>query len=260
MIYIMTHKIFEPYFQDREHYRVLHVGKNMNCDTAYLRDDTGDEISEKNANFCELTGLYWIWKNGVEKPSEITGLVHYRRYFTDRLSDLLYTYLGIKPKVIDYKVLENSLQSVDIILPVREKILRTVAQSYADVHYEEDLEFTRQAIRMVSPEYVESYAQVMNSHYYYYANMMICRKELLDQYCEWLFAVMTELESLIELEKYENAYQRRVFGFLSERLLQVWVIHNQLKIKEMPVFNVEQRRITWMAKNWSRIQKLWKRS
>lgn len=259
MIYIITHKKFKPYFQDKLHYQILHVGTNQDCAEDYLRDDSGNQISEKNPSYCELTGLYWIWKNVECRADEITGLVHYRRYFTDRISDLLYTYFHIHPRVISYRVIQKKLEKADVILPVREKIFRTVAQSYADVHNLEDLLLTRKAIEQASPDYVGTYDKVMNSHYYYYANMIICRKKMLDQYCTWLFVVLEKLEPMIDLTKYEDPYQRRVFGFLAERLLQVWVIHNQKKIEELPVFNTEQRRITWMEKNLSRLQKLWKK-
>lgn len=258
MIYIITHKVFEPYFVDNEHYCTLHVGKNNNTIKGYLRDDTGtDNISEKNQNFCELTGLYWIWKNGTENEYDVTGLVHYRRYFTTRLNDILYTYFGIKPKVLSFNIVKNVLLKSDVILPVTEKILRTVKQSYIDVHNEEDLILTRKAIEEVCPEYLESFDRVMNSHKYYYANMMICNKKLLNNYSEWLFSILFNLEDKINIDKYTDDYQKRVFGFLSERLLQVWVEHNDLRVTEFPVFNVESRRLNVFQKNLSRFNKFY---
>lgn len=258
MIYIITHKIFEPYFVDKKNYRVLHVGINENCKFEYLRDDSSvDNISEKNPNFCELTGLYWIWKNGSEVINDITGLVHYRRYFTTKWNDFLYTYFGKKPRVLSYKKIERSLRRADIILPISEKIYRTVRRSYIDVHNEEDLVLTRDSIAEVSPEYLKAFDEVMNSHKYYYANMMICKKNILDDYSKWLFAVLFNLEKKIDINKYEDSYQKRVFGFLSERLLQVWVYHNNLKVKEYPVFNTESRRLNFFDKNRNRFKKIY---
>ena len=256
MIYVITHKKFDDSFIDKEHYKILHVGTNDNCKSYYLRDDTGNNISEKNANYCELTGLYWIWKNAQEAPDDITGLVHYRRFFTTSKEDFLYTYFDVAPKILNYNSIENSLKSYDLILPKRVKIFRTVKQFYDDIHIGEDLDLTRDSIKTAAPEYLNSYDEVLNSHYFYFANMAICRRRLLNEYCIWLFNIMHVLESKIEIDKYEDSYQARVFGFISERLLQVWVLHNKLSIKEYPVFNTEEKRITIFEKNKNRITKL----
>ena len=207
-------------------------------------------------NFCELTGLYWIWKNGNERYSDITGLVHYRRYFTSRLDDFLYTYFNRRPRVIKYDYIEKCLKKYDIILPVPEKIFRTVKQSYIDVHNEEDLCLTRSVIAEICAEYVDSFDKVMNSHKYYYANMMLCNKQILDEYSQWLFSILFNLEKRIDVDKYSDEYQKRVFGFLAERLLQIWVYHNKLKIKEFPAFNTEARRLSIFEKNKNRFSKL----
>ena len=68
--------------------------------------------------------------------------------------------------------------------------------------------------------------------------MMFCKKELFDDYCEWLFSILFELEKHVDLELL-NDYQKRLYGFLSERLLNVWVRHNKLVIENLPVINIE---------------------
>lgn len=253
MIYIITHKIFDSYFEDKEHYKVLNVGSSINSIEGYANDNVGDNISFKNPNFCELTGLYWIWKNGQEEKKDITGLIHYRRYYTTRIQDFLYTYFGRMPTVLPYEIIENNLTKYDVILPVSEKICKTVKQSYAIAHNEEDLELTRKSILKICPEYLESFDKVMKSHSYYYANMIICKKEIMDLYSEWLFSILFDLEEKIDIDKYTDSYQKRVFGFLSERLLHVWVVHNDLRIKEFPVFNTEERKMNFFQKNRNRV-------
>ena len=69
--------------------------------------------------------------------------------------------------------------------------------------------------------------------------MMICRKDLWNQYCEWLFPILFELEKEIDILQY-NGYQQRVFGFLAERLLNIWVRHQKLKVCH--IFIVERER------------------
>lgn len=259
MIFAITHKIFDDSIIDKKHYIVLHVGGNNNCKEIYLRDDTGDNISEKNSSYCELTGLYWIWKNYKEPSDKITGLVHYRRYFTTRLEDLLYTYFNIKPHILNYSKIEKCMGSVDVIVPSRVRIFRTVKEFYSDLHIGEDLDITRNVISIICPDYLEAFDKVMNSHYFYYANMMICKREYLNYYCEWLFKLMPEIESRIDFSKYMDSYQSRVLGFVSERLLQVWLIKNKVKIAEYPVFNVEEKRINIFKKNLNRVQKVLKK-
>lgn len=256
MIYVITHKVFEDNIVDRKHYKILHVGANNNCKLDYLRDDTGDNITQKNPNFCELTGLYWIWKNGNEDLEEITGLVHYRRYFTTPLGDLLYTYLGIKPKILQNEKVENAIKLHDIILPKRINIMRTLKEFYADLHYGEDLNITREVVSDLCSDYLEAYDAVMNEHYFYHANMMICKKRYFDEYSKWLFKIMFALEERIDINKYKDSYQKRVFGFISERLLQVWAHYRKLNIIEYPAFNTEERRITIFEKNFNRLKKI----
>lgn len=254
MIYVITHKVFEHELINDEGYRILHVGTNDNCKEQYLRDNTGDNISEKNPYYCELTGLYWMWKNSLEKSSDPIGLVHYRRFFTYKTDDIFYTYFGKRPRILTSKDIHKSLESSDVILPVPETIYRTVKEFYGDYHNPEDLVKVRNVLERLYPEYVESFDKVMNEHYFYFGNMIITRKELMDQYCEWLFNIMTEVEKVIVGSQITDSYQARIYGFLSERLIQVWVEHNKLKVKTYPVFNTEKRRMTVFQKNLNRVK------
>ena len=79
-IAVATHKKFQ--MPTQAGYFPLHVGKSRHTQklSEYVGDDTGDNISDKNPFFCELTGLYWAWKN---LDSDYLGLAHYRRYFTN---------------------------------------------------------------------------------------------------------------------------------------------------------------------------------
>ena len=256
MIYIITHKIFDDKNINREYYDILHVGKNNNCKSDYLRDDTGINISDKNANYCELTGMFWVLHNCHISDFDITGLLHYRRYFTTKMQHLKYSYQNIMPEMLDYELIENALKKYDVILPNKIKIFRNIKEFYADAHNAEDLIITRKAIEKIYPDYLSDFDKVMNMHQYYYGNMMLCRGKILKQYFNWLFDILFSAEKEIDLNKYNSPYQRRVFGFLSERLLQVWAVHNNLKIKEYPVYNTEEKNLTFFDKNKIRFKKL----
>lgn len=259
MIYIITHKIFDDKNINRNYYDILHVGKNKNCKSYYLRDDTGNNISDKNENFCELTGLFWVLNNCNISDFEITGLLHYRRYFTTNIKHLKYSYINKMPEMLDYNSIENALKKHDIILPRKIKIFRNIQDFYADAHNGEDLLITRKAIEKIYPEYLPDFDKVMKKHEYYYGNMMICKGNILKKYSSWLFDILFLAEDKIDINKYETAYQRRVFGFLAERLLQVWVLHNKLKVKEYPVYNTEEKNLTFFDKNKIRLKKILKK-
>ena len=60
-IVVATHK---PYRMPPDPcYLPLHVGKAGKEEMGFAGDDTGENISRKNPYYCELTGLYWLWKN-----------------------------------------------------------------------------------------------------------------------------------------------------------------------------------------------------
>ena len=297
MIFVITHRKFDDSILDKEHYNILHVGDNADGMEEYACDNTGDNISHKNPSYCELTGLYWIWKNhpgkdekdkeeenhprtdkkdgkdekdeeeenhlgknekneAAEKDDEIVGLVHYRRYFTTVFREWLYTYFSVKPPILPYRVMERTLDSYDIILPKPDTIIRTVREFYNDIHVSEDMDITRDSIARVCPGYLDSFDMVMNEHYFYFGNMMICKRKHFDAYCEWLFPVLEEIEKNLDPKKHEDKYQSRVIGFIAERLLQVWVEHNGLKVKRYAAFNTESKRLNIFQKNANRFDKL----
>lgn len=76
-------------------------------------------------------------------------------------------------------------------------------------------------------------------------NMLIMKRELLDDYCTWLFDLLFELEKRLDISAY-SANDKRVFGFVSERLLDVWIGTNQIEYQEMPVLFMEKQ--NWLVK------------
>jgi len=76
-IIVASHKKYQ--MPEDDMYLPLHVGAEGKEKLGYQGDNTGDNISIKNPYFCELTGLYWAWKN---LEADYIGLVHYRRYFS----------------------------------------------------------------------------------------------------------------------------------------------------------------------------------
>lgn len=231
-MYVVTHKKVDKKFDDNI-YKFIQVGKSVDdASINEVKDNTGDNISKKNSNYCELTAMYWIWKN--DKKSDIVGITHYRRFFSKNSLD------SIKKKPIEKKEINMILNKFDIIVP-EPLIMRkgTVFKQYSDSHFANDLYITRQVISEIYPEYLDSFDNVMNRNYYSACNMIICNKHIYDYYMKWLFDILFEVEKRVDISNYD-AYNKRIFGFISERLLNVWLNANrQYSIKELPIYNTE---------------------
>lgn len=233
-IYIVQHK---PYrFLADPAYIPLQVGSGERF--CALRDDQGENIAEKNAAFCELTALYWIWKHD---SAEIVGLVHYRRFFAAP---------GCRrdpwSRVLTGDALLKKMERACLILPKkRHYVIETNYSQYAHAHHERDLLLTKQVISELCPDYLEAFDAVMGRRSGHRFNMLVARREVLDRYCCWLFPILFELEKRADTSSYD-AYNRRVIGFVAERLLDVWLYREELPIEELPVVNVEGE--NWIGK------------
>lgn len=233
-IYIATHK--KAKLPKMDGYIPIQVGSDLHEDLGYIKDNTGDNISRRNPNFCELTALYWIWKN--EKDTDIIGLSHYRRYFFNNKKNNDFD------NILSIEKIDKILDKKDIILPKKLKFGRkkTVKSQYYESHHTNDLLKCMEISDKLYPNYSRSFRKVLKRKYLYAFNMFIMKKEDFDSYMEWLFSIFSELEKEIDLEKYDS-YNQRVFGFLSERLFNVWVLNNKLKIKEITVSNIDENAI-----------------
>lgn len=243
-MYIATHKkINKP---DYSYYIPIRVGAHINKnDFGYLRDDIKNNISSKNQNYSELTAIYWIWKND---KSNIVGINHYRRYFFN--SNTSYN----MNNVITKEKITNILNNYDIVVPQPIVMIKdNVYTYYKRHHYIKDLNICEDIILKEFPEYHESYLKILNRHYYFPCNMFICKKVIFDKYMSWLFEILFKLEKEIDISNYDD-YNKRVYGFISERLFNVWLEKNkQYKIKIMPMANIEENLIKQKIKYLEKI-------
>lgn len=238
-ILVATHKAY--WMPDDDIYLPLHVGREGKQYLGFIGDNTGDNISSKNPNYCELTGLYWAWKN---LESEYIGLCHYRRYFGHRChsNDLESKYKAIFHRT-DY---ERLLHKYDVIIPKkRNYYIETVRSQYEHAHNKRDLDEVERIIAERYPEYSEAFTKVMNRPKLHILNMFAMKKKLFDEYCAWLFDILFELEKRIDISDYDT-YQARVFGFLGERLFNVWLENKELNVIEVDVINLEP--VDWIKK------------
>lgn len=218
-IYTMTHKKFDV--PDDSMYIPLQVGHAVHEDLGYLGDDTGDNISEQNCYYSELTGIYWIWKN--VKDLDYVGVCHYRRYLINE-----------KGKVFTRQELVQILQKVDVITTKRVKLRYPYYEGYRATHHIENLDATGEVIRELYPEYYPTFERLVHGEETYFGNIMVCSKKIFDAYASWLFSIFFEVQKKVDIDSYDD-YHKRVFGFISEILLLVWVRTNKLSVYECQV-------------------------
>lgn len=230
MIYIIAHKKFRK--PDLDQYVSLQVGAKGKESICECRDDEGDNISGKNPNYCELTGLYWIWKNVKD---EYKGLVHYRRYFGK--SNWSSSYQDI----YTYEELVKMLQNTDIVLAYREAMKQDAkTEILRECCTPEIFSSLTDVVQELYPEYSFDFGEFFSQNRASLFNMMFCKAEYFDEYCKWLFDILFELEKKVDMNVL-NPYQQRLYGFLSERLLNVWVLHKGLRVETVPVIQTEMR-------------------
>lgn len=232
-VFVVSHKPYE--FPITREYVPLKVGMSSDdISSSYEQDCVSDNIAHLNPSFCELTAAYWIWKNVQE---EFVGLAHYRRYFASSTSNL--TVKG--KRIASPEEMADMLKSADILVAKpRNYFITSIKSHYIHAHHESDYTQLRDEIVLQQPDYVADFDHVMGGTKISLYNMFVCKKSLIDEYFAWLFPLLFALEQKIDYQNYD-AYQKRVFGFMAERLFNVWLHHqrNRLSIKYMPVVNID---------------------
>jgi len=175
-----------------------------------IRDDTGEQISGKNRQYCELTALYWIWKND---RSDYVGLGHYRRHF----------------ELDERQLRKLACSDIDVVLTIPIMDYPNVGAVYRRDHVGEDWDVMLEAVQKICPEYLASVVEMQDGQFYYAYNMFIMRREILEAYCAWLFPVLAYCES--HCKKRDDDYQGRYIGFLAEHLMSAYFLYHENEYK-----------------------------
>ena len=219
-LYVITHseELIKQIPND-EIYTPLFVGRNGKENFGFCSDDSiEDNISSKNKDYCELTGLYWMWK---APNADIIGLCHYRRYFK-----------GKKTKMIEKDEIIKILSEYDMSIPKKTSLIKgTYWENYKNHYLYDALKISREIIKEEHPQYLETFDEVLSQSSFSNYNMFIAPKEIIEPYCTWVFSILEELEKRVDMAEYP-----RVFGFVSEAIFNVWIEHHHLKTKEVPIF------------------------
>lgn len=242
VVAVATHK---PYRMPSDAvYLPIHVGASLH--PGYCRDmqadDEGENISDKNGSYCELTALYWLWKNA---DAEAKGLVHYRRYLgspdvTRRAASDPFD------RLVTGEELGELLEHHEAVVAKRRNYyIETVYRHYDHTFDGTQFDICRDILSEMHPEYVSAWDDLMGSRSAHIFNMFVMRAKQFDAYCSWVFPILEELERRVDSTEYD-AFANRYVGRVSERLLDPWLRVNKVDFTELPVVSPEP--IDWNAK------------
>ena len=221
-IFVVTHK--PGLVPCDEVFQSIHVGRAIspyiNQMADMLGDDTGDNISAKNPQYCEMTAHYWIWKNVHD--TEYVGVCHYRRFFA----------CDITASNVD-----ELMADADVMLVEPSYYLDSVYSYFAKFMGAENMTILSLVMRKLCPDYFETLQRVCDGIKFHPFNMLLCRKPLFDDYCQWLFTILRECERYIKPSPYTNA--SRALAYMAEMLTGVFFTHRQMRIKSVPYFKLE---------------------
>lgn len=231
-IFVMTHKPFDP--PKDTAYVPLQVGRANAPGLGYAGDDEGDSISAYNPYFCELTGMYWLWKNYHD--ADIVGICHYRRYL-----------LNEKGSVFTGPQLEALLKEYDMVTTKLLTLSCPYSEGFAANHHQKDLVAAGNVLKEKYPAFANTFDALACGPHTYFGNIFVTSKKRFDEYCEWLFDILFEVARRTDFHGY-NDYEKRLFGFLSEFLQTVWIRFHALRVCECKVGMVGEKYETRMLK------------
>ncbi|CAI3937463.1 DUF4422 domain-containing protein [Commensalibacter communis] len=233
---LLCHHKEAPYVKN-ECFVPIQVGKEISKVTLdyCIVDNTGDNISAKNKSWCELTALYWAWKN---LDADYYGLMHYRRYLHFKKDDNNFYIINqiseaeIENGGWDSENIKSFCSQYDIVTapiwgihPVgANHHLMTGYDFYAKEHYSKDLDIIIDIVKAKYPQFYFSLLDTLSNKHCFFGNIAIMKKEYFYEYCDFLFGVLFEAEKRIDISSY-NAYQYRIWGFIAERLINCYVIY-----------------------------------
>lgn len=229
-LYVVSHK--KTKMPNDEIYLPLQVGKNDSDFSGYLRDNFGDNIADKNDNYSELTAQYWVAYN---RKADVKGLVHYRRLFSNGKHNFFKSVESKYNDILDTKTVTKLMQEYDMILPKkRNYYIESSWSHYEHIHNIKDMEYTENVIAEKYPDYLPFFKDIVNRKSAHMFNMLIAKDYIFDGYTDWLFSILSEVEKKADISDYSD-YERRIYGFISELLLDVWVEKNNINYTELPV-------------------------
>lgn len=209
------HELKDEYYTPNT--RSIQVGSALTeADISDIKDNTGENISHRNRDYCEMTAVYWIWKNDYN--SKYVGLCHYRRKFV------------IDENMMNYIISEG----YDAVYTVPKLTDGGMREEFVERNYyitPEMWDLTENAIRDISPDYYDSWTEFSSSYFLISCNMFIMKREIFDEYCSWIFKILSKVDS----HYMSQGIQRndRYLGYIAECLTSVFAMKKKQTLKKV---------------------------
>lgn len=247
-----TDSLYQPLLVGSHFYKTQKNDRKLPKNFAY--DNTGKHISDKNHNYSELTGLYWLWQNRAKEDSNedsFYGLVHYRRFLTSKTDKQILTQKELQDLLFN----SHKYIKYDIILPKkRHYYIENLYNHYAHTLHIEPLDKTRQIIEQSHSAYLAEFDRLKTRRSAHMFNIFIMKKPFFNEYCEFLFDILFTLEkslSVAEINQYDE-FHARFFGRISELLLDVFLytkypdLEHRSDVLELDILELEP--VNWPLK------------
>lgn len=244
--------IFIPYFNIVPVYStaVFHpifTGEvNTKLVTEALQDSTVMNISSKSQIYGELSSYYWVWRN-FKQNSEYIGFCQFYHFmdvnsnsevfapfnliYLDEFAELFKNYT-------EDKVL-NFAQGYDVVVPAQIPLNTSLYEQYLRNHKKDDIDLALDTIKKLYPQYTESVDKAMAANSMFPLGNFIMKKQVFNDFCEWLFNVLDVLEKRINWSEYGKYRDIVSSVFISERFLNIWLEYNShLNVKASASFMV----------------------
>lgn len=184
---------------------------------ADLCDSIQDNISEKNGDYSELTGLYWIWKNIIKQDgineNKYYGLAHYRRFLNLSEDDL-------------NRLCEND---IDVVLPYPMPYEPNIEAHHRRYLSDQEWGGVIKALEELEPKYANALPNILEQEYLYNYNIIVAKNSVINDYCTWLFRLLFRIEEINNPDGTKEP--NRYIGYAAETLETLYFMYNRDKLK-----------------------------
>lgn len=204
--------------------------------SGFIPDNAGENISQKNRSYCELTAQYYAWKN---VDADYYGFFHYRRFLypntkTKRPYKIAEAADSETLQNLGFSILDALIPRYDLIAPMGENMHVPVRDHYANAphHRSKDLELLECIVRERHPEMRGAMEAYLSGTVCYFGNIYIMSREVFHDYCAWLFPILEEFDRRADTSGY-TAQELRVDGYLAERLFGIFYTHHKPRLRTL---------------------------